>query len=148
MDEIAARQTVSVKGQIRGGVEQQLMMAMPNHPITIAQKPAGFGPPALAHQFIHIPDASRPRIVPNPSVCQGKVGELREPCRISQRASILNILINAISLRNSVYLTEAMKGLKAQGALDESLLAHIFPIGWEPINFLGEYQLDDHQVPT
>ena len=47
-----------------------------------------------------------------------------------------------------MYLTEAVKVLKAQGTVEESLLAHIFPLGWEHINFLGEYQFDDQQVPT
>lgn len=80
----------------------------------------------------------------------GKYGEFRERALHDQlqRASALNILINAISVWNTVYLTEAVKVLKAQGTLDESLLAHIFPLGWEHINFLGEYQFDDQQVPT
>lgn len=72
VDETAARNPVSVKGQIRRRIEQRLMMAMPKHPITIARFPdfygistdplprslRWFGPPALAHQFIHIPDAA------------------------------------------------------------------------------------------
>ena len=80
----------------------------------------------------------------------GKYGEFRERALQDQlqRASALNILINAISVWNTVYLTEAVKMLKAQGTVDESLLAHIFPLGWEHINFLGEYQFDDRQVPT
>ena len=80
----------------------------------------------------------------------GKYGEFRERTLQDQlqRASALNILINAISVWNTVYLTEAVKVLKAKGTLDESLLAHIFPLGWEHINFLGEYQFDDQQIPT
>ena len=72
LDESTARHPVSVKGQIRRAIEQRLMTAMSRHAITIARFPdfygistdplpnglRWFGPPALAHQFIHIPDAA------------------------------------------------------------------------------------------
>lgn len=47
----------------------------------------------------------------------GKRGELRERGLQDQlqRASALNILINAITVWNTVYLTEATKILKAKG---------------------------------
>ncbi|GAJ99795.1 mobile element protein [Geomicrobium sp. JCM 19055] len=71
----------------------------------------------------------------------GKHGELRQRALKDQlqRASALNIIINAISLWNTVYLTEATNQLKKNGALDEDLLAHVSPLAWEHINFLGEY---------
>lgn len=74
----------------------------------------------------------------------GKRGELRERALQDQlqRASALNILINAISVWNTVYLTEATKLLKQKGSLQENLLSHISPLGWEHINFLGEYTFD------
>lgn len=80
----------------------------------------------------------------------GKQGEFRERTLQDQlqRASTLNILINAISVWNTVYLTEATNFLKANGNLDETLLSHISPLGWEHINFLGEYNFDDNQVST
>ncbi|EOR21782.1 transposase [Niallia nealsonii AAU1] len=65
-----------------------------------------------------------------------------------QRASALNILINAISIWNTVYLTEAAKLLKEKGALREDLLKHISPLGWEHINFLGEYTFDMNKVAS
>lgn len=54
----------------------------------------------------------------------GKRGELRERALQDQlqRASALNILINAISVWNTVYLTEATKLLKQKGSLQENLL--------------------------
>jgi len=69
----------------------------------------------------------------------GKHGEFRERTLQDQlqRASTLNILINAISVWNTVYLTEAMNFLKMNGNFDETLLSHISPLGWEHINFLG-----------
>jgi len=65
-----------------------------------------------------------------------------------QRASALNILINAISVWNTVYLTEATKLLKEKGNLREDLLKHVSPLGWEHINFLGEYNFDASKVAS
>ncbi len=80
-----------------------------------------------------------------------KRGELRKRGLQDQlqRASALNILINAISIWNTVYLTEAAKFLKEKGALrEEDLLKHISPLGWEHINFLGEYTFDMNKVAS
>ena len=78
------------------------------------------------------------------AICFGKHGELRERALRDQlqRASALNILINAISVWNTVYLTKAMEFKKAQGGFQQELLHHISPLGWEHINFLGEYSFD------
>lgn len=74
----------------------------------------------------------------------GKRGELRERALQDQlqRASALNILINAISVWNTVYLTEATKVMKEKGILQNQMIKHISPLGWEHINFLGEYTFD------
>ncbi|CAG9610627.1 Tn3 family transposase [Pseudoneobacillus rhizosphaerae] len=80
----------------------------------------------------------------------GKRGELRERGLQEQlqRASALNILINAIAVWNTVYLTEATKILKEKGLLKEELLSHISPLSWEHINFLGEYTFDFKKAPN
>lgn len=80
----------------------------------------------------------------------GKHGEFRERVLQDQlqRASALNILINAISVWNTVYLAQAIDVLKENGPIDESLLPHVFPLGWEHINFLEEYYFDDNQVSS
>lgn len=74
----------------------------------------------------------------------GKRGELRERALQDQlqRASALNIIINAITVWNTVYLTEATKVLSERGILREQMIKHISPLGWEHINFLGEYTFD------
>lgn len=84
------------------------------------------------------------------AICFGKRGEFRERAlqHQLQRASALNILINAISVWNTVYLAEAVKFLKTKGDIDEGLLHHIFPLGFEHINFFGEYKFDDDQSPA
>lgn len=80
----------------------------------------------------------------------GKRGEFRERGIQDQlqRASALNILINAISVWNTVYLSEVTKEFKKRDSLKEELLPHISPLGWEHINFLGEYKFDSHRLPT
>lgn len=78
----------------------------------------------------------------------GKHGELRERALQDQlqRASALNIIINAISVWNTVYLTQAIEYRRANNQLNEDMLKHISPLGWEHINFLGEYKFDLKQI--
>jgi TnpA family transposase len=80
----------------------------------------------------------------------GKFGELRERALQDQlqRASALNIIINAISVWNTVYLDKAIEFRKDKGNLTDELLNHISPLGWEHINFLGEYKFDSRQTTT
>jgi TnpA family transposase len=79
----------------------------------------------------------------------GKRGELRERELQDQlqRASALNILINAISIWNTTYLQKAIEYSKTTGSFDDDLLKHIAPLGWEHINFLGEYTFDVRNAP-
>ncbi len=78
----------------------------------------------------------------------GKHGELRERALQDQlqRSSALNLLINAISVWNTIYLNEAIKALKKKEQFDEELLKHISPLGWEHINFLGEYRFSKREI--
>ncbi|MCP1399623.1 hypothetical protein J3D61_006170 [Bacillus cereus] len=84
------------------------------------------------------------------SIFFGKRGELRERALQEQfqRTSALNIIINAISIWNTVYLTKAIVYKKENGVLQEELLHHISPLGWEHINFLGEYKFKFKQSTT
>lgn len=67
---------------------------------------------------------------------------------MKQRASAFNIIINAISVWNTVYLTEATRLLKEKGDFREDLLKHISPLGWGHINFLGEYTFDTKKIAS
>ncbi len=80
----------------------------------------------------------------------GKHGELRERALQDQlqRASALNLLINAISIWNTVYLSKAIEVLKKKEDINEELLKHISPLGWEHINFLGEYRFNRKETTT
>lgn len=75
----------------------------------------------------------------------GKQGELREQQQL-QRASTLNIIINAISIWNTLHLTKAFEYQKRTGSFNEDLLHHISPLGWEHINLLGEYHFNSVKV--
>ena len=80
----------------------------------------------------------------------GKRGEFmeRELQDQLQRASALNILINAICVWNTVYLQRAIDYLKtAEIDFDENLLKHISPLALGHINFLGEYSFNTKNIP-
>ncbi len=74
----------------------------------------------------------------------GKLGEIRERELQDQlqRASALSLIINAIIVWNTVYLKKAVDYLKAEGSVNDDLLEHIAPHGWEHINFLGDYNFN------
>ena len=76
----------------------------------------------------------------------GKQGELRERTLQNQlqRASTLNIIINAINIWNTIYLEKALEYLKTIEEVDEDLLGNISPLAWEHINLLGEYNFDSN----
>ncbi|MBE5096710.1 Tn3 family transposase [Bacillus thuringiensis] len=78
----------------------------------------------------------------------GKHSELRERVLQDQlqRSSALNLLINAISMWHTIYLSKAIKALKKKEQFDEELLKHSFPVGWEHINFLGEYRFSKRDL--
>ena len=74
----------------------------------------------------------------------GKRGEFRERELQDQlqRASALNILINTVSVWNTVYFQKAIEYLKSRNELDERLVKYLSPLGWAHINFLGEYSFN------
>ncbi|WP_413228423.1 Tn3 family transposase [Clostridium sp. CS001] len=60
-----------------------------------------------------------------------------------QKSSCLNIILNAIVIWNTKYLTKSWNHyVKENSETDETLLKHISPLNWEHINFLGEYSFD------
>ncbi|PEW84274.1 DDE transposase [Bacillus cereus] len=78
----------------------------------------------------------------------GKQGELRERTiqHQLQRASALNIIINAISIWNTLHLTKAVEYQKQSDSFNEELLHHMSPLGWEHINLLGEYHFNSEKM--
>ena len=56
------------------------------------------------------------------------------------RASGLTLVLAAIILWHTVYLSRAIQRLKAHGlSVGEYLLEHLSPLGWEHINLTGDY---------
>lgn len=71
-----------------------------------------------------------------------RLGELRDRSFENQRyrPSGLNLVVAAIVLWNTVYLERAIQALRARGQLiDDNLLQHLSPLGWEHINLTGDY---------
>ncbi|MBW9173491.1 transposase [Clostridium estertheticum] len=60
-----------------------------------------------------------------------------------QRATALSMIINSITLWNTKCLPKTVEKLKEKEGVDESLLKHVSPLGWEHINFIGQYDFDD-----
>jgi len=71
-----------------------------------------------------------------------RLGEMRDRSFENQRyrASGLNLITAAIVLWNTAYLERAVQALKDHGyAVDDTLLQHLSPLGWEHINLTGDY---------
>lgn len=71
----------------------------------------------------------------------------RDIRRQLQSASSLNVLINIISIWNSVYLQAAYNHLVKTDPNVTKYMKHISPINWEHITFLGEYKFDLLSIP-
>ncbi|HFN3575630.1 Tn3 family transposase [Enterobacter hormaechei subsp. xiangfangensis] len=73
----------------------------------------------------------------------------RKPENQSYRASGLTLLTAAISLWNTVYMERAVDALKRKGVkINEQLLSHLSPLGWEHINLTGDYIWKSNQIPA
>jgi hypothetical protein len=71
-----------------------------------------------------------------------RLGEMRDRSFENQRyrASGLTLVVAAVILWNTVYLSRAIQGLKAHGlSVGDNLLEHLSPLGWEHINLTGDY---------
>ena len=76
------------------------------------------------------------------AVFLNRLGEIRDRSFENQRyrASGLNLVVAAIILWNTVYLERAIQALRDSGHdIDETLLPHLSPLGWEHINLTGDY---------
>jgi TnpA family transposase len=71
-----------------------------------------------------------------------RLGEMRDRSFENQRyrASGLNLVTAAIVLWNTVYLEQAVQAIRDRGqTIDQTLLQHLSPLGWEHINLTGDY---------
>ena len=71
-----------------------------------------------------------------------RLGEMRDRSFENQRyrASGLTLVTAAIVLWNTVYLERAIQAIRDHGQpVDENLLQHVSPLGWEHVNLTGDY---------
>ena len=71
-----------------------------------------------------------------------RLGEIRDRSFDNQRfrASGLTTVVAAIILWNTVYLNRVLAELRDKGEIiDDDLLQHVSPLGWEHINLTGDY---------
>lgn len=76
------------------------------------------------------------------AVFLNRLGQIRDRRFENQRyrASGLNLVVAAITLWNTVYLEQTIQALRSRGVeVDEKLLPHLSPLGWEHINLTGDY---------
>jgi len=76
------------------------------------------------------------------AVFLNRLGEIRDRRFENQRyrANGLNLVVTAIILWNTVYLEQVVKTLRDSGKdIDEQLLPHLSPLGWEHIILTGDY---------
>lgn len=76
------------------------------------------------------------------AVFMHRLGEIRDRGLENQsyRASGLTLLTAAITLWNTVYIERAIESLKRKGIpINEQLVSHLSPLGWEHINLSGDY---------
>lgn len=79
-----------------------------------------------------------------------QLGELGD--RITEtmayRVSGLNLVVNAIILWNTVYLSRAVRFVRDQGIeIPDHLLAHVAPIPWSHISITGDYLWNEIDQP-
>ena len=75
----------------------------------------------------------------------GQRGEFRDRVYQDQvhRASCLHLLVAAIAAWTTPYLADAIEAMRAEGEdVPDELIAHLSPVAWEPVNFLGRYTFD------
>jgi len=78
-----------------------------------------------------------------------RLGEMRDRSFENQRyrASGLNLVIAEIVLWNTVYLERIIQHMKDTGqTVNENLLKHLSPLGWEHINLTGDYVWQQSKV--
>ena len=76
------------------------------------------------------------------AVFYNRLGEIRDRGFEQQRyrASGLNLVTAAIVLWNTVYLERVVNALRGHDqGIDDTLLQHLSPLGWEHINLTGDY---------
>ncbi|MGV2164611.1 Tn3 family transposase [Rhizobium sp. L80/93] len=76
------------------------------------------------------------------AICTFRQGRIIDRSHEAQqyRASGLNLVIAAIVYWNSTYMATALADLRSTGkVVDDAMMAHTSPVGWEHIAFSGDF---------
>ena len=78
-----------------------------------------------------------------------RLGEIRDRAFEDQqnRASGLNLVMQAITVWNTVYLDRAVQALRHHQPVDDNLLSHLSPLGGHHINLTGDYSWAHDKQP-
>ena len=79
-----------------------------------------------------------------------RLGELRDRTAeaMAYRASGLNLVVNAIILWNTTYLSRAVAYVRSQGvAITDDALSHVAPVKWDHVGLTGDYLWSDVEIP-
>ena len=79
-----------------------------------------------------------------------RLGELRDRTAeaMTYRASGLNLVVNAIILWNTTYLSRTVHYVRGQGvALTDERLSHIAPVKWDHVGLIGDYLWSEIERP-
>ncbi|MCY4757279.1 Tn3 family transposase [Pelomonas aquatica] len=79
-----------------------------------------------------------------------RLGEIRDRAFEDQqnRASGLNLVMQAITIWNTVYLDRAIQALRQHQTIDDSMVSHISPLGWHHVNLTGDYSWAQDKQPS
>jgi TnpA family transposase len=76
------------------------------------------------------------------AVCIHRLGRIHDRSLQEQqyRASVLNLVVSAITVWNTIYIAKAVDYLRNQGwEITDKHLEHLAPFGWEHISLTGDY---------
>ena len=79
-----------------------------------------------------------------------RLGELRDRTAeaMAYRPSGLNLVVNAIILWNTTYLSRAVAYVRGQGvAITDDALSHVAPVKWDHVGLTGDYLWSDVEIP-
>jgi Tn3 transposase DDE domain len=62
------------------------------------------------------------------------------PSRVGDTGPVVStVIVTAITLWNTVYMERALAALRADGSIEDDLVAHLSPLSWEHIHSTADY---------
>jgi len=100
------------------------------------------------HTFPPLGNCNAERILKGSINAIGASGAALGPTGQAFRASAIKLVVSAIILWNTVYLSRAVDQLRAEGHdLPDEILRHVSPQIWEHITLIGSYDWNHQDLP-